>query len=74
MQIMCEKTGIISVELALGILATITVLFVVLSNWSDNMNKIAMSTNMNNITQVNNIKTSYALYDRNYTNSDIYVK
>lgn len=68
------KSGMISIELALGIFASIVVLFVVFSNLSDSMNKIAMNSNINNLTQTNEAKTAYVGYGRDYKNSDTCVK
>ncbi len=66
--------GIISVELGLGILATVTVLFVIISNFNENLNNIAMKNGMNNFFSKNEEKTAYYNYNRDYTNLKIYFK
>lgn len=74
MRIKGIKLGMISVELVLGILAATMVLFVVLGNFTQNVYNLAENSNINRITSQNTAKVSYTDYDRNYTNSTIYVK
>lgn len=68
------KFGSVTMELALSLFSIVLVLLVVFNTISENFKTMASSTNFKNLTTENSAKTSYATYNRDYTDSTVYVK
>lgn len=68
------KSGMISVELALSIVAILIVLFAALGSITNNVSTMVSNSGMQNFTKENSAKAAYTNYDRNYTNSQVSVK
>lgn len=68
------KSGTMTIELILSLLSIILIMFVAFDSFSNNLNKMVSNSNFKLITEKNSAKTAYTDYNRDYTNSTIYVK
>lgn len=69
-----KKSGMITIELAFGILSAVVVLFIVMGSVNDNVGKIFINSNFKKIADGSTTRTNYTSYGRNYEDSTIYVK
>lgn len=69
-----KKSGMITVELAFGIISVMVILFIIMGSLNETMGKIFINSNFTRIASENTQRTDYTSYGRDYADSKVYVK
>lgn len=69
-----SKSAMVTAEVALSTTLAVSVLFVAIGLFGDNLTKMTSNTNLSSSVNNNDIKTSYSAFNRSYVDSQINVQ
>jgi len=64
----------VTIELAIGVALAVSVLFVILGLFNNNLKNMIVNTNLSNVFKNNDVKTAFTAFNKDYSNSQINVQ
>ena len=69
-----KHSASVTIELAIGVALAVSVLFVILGLFNNNLKNMIVNTNLSNVFKNNDVKTAFTVFNKDYSNSQINVQ